>query len=343
MSIAAILSTRSYLKESFYHLIYEWEDDLAHRLNVPIMTGRPLFRRLLYNKLTRSLLTTIGSGTVEQANNWVERANIFRPSNGYYLVFELGVNTQPNFSTSSKAIPAFIDLWKQTDLNEFHKIYGGCPLVLISSLETVNYIKSQGSELKIAHFPLSLSDRYKAAPSKVYKKEYDILLAGRTNPVLTSYLHEFVAKNPDVEFLSQQEIAGETYYVSNKRGTIGRFQTRDEYIQLLRTSKISFYSTPGIDGGEKRTGGFNPVTPRFLELLSAQCLLIGRYPDNEETRFYQLNEVCPSVESYLEFEQLMQQYLAQGQVPLAQYESILEKHYTSRRATQLLELTSQLK
>ncbi len=48
------------------------------------------------------------------------------------------------------------------------------------------------------------------------------------------------------------------------------------YINLLRASKISFYSTPGIDGGEKRTGGFNPVTPRYLELLSAQCQLLGK-------------------------------------------------------------------
>ncbi|GAA4495782.1 hypothetical protein GCM10023172_08020 [Hymenobacter ginsengisoli] len=254
----------------------------------------------------------------------------------------MGVNIEPNFSTSEKAIPAFIDLWKQTDITAFQRTYRDCPLVLVSSLEAVAYLKEQGCRLNLAHFPLSLSDRYKAETGKVYTKKYDVVLAGRTNPVLSTYLQEFSNKHPTVEILRQQEVDGVFCYVSNLSGKVSEFKTREEYIELLRATKISFYSTPGIDGGEKRTGGFNPVTPRYLELLSAQCLLLGKYPDNEETRFYQLSEVCPNVASYAQFEDLMLSYLKQSEAPLDLYESILQKHYTSCRAALLQKLIHEL-
>lgn len=325
-------------------MIYEWEDDLSVRLGVPVLNALPVFRKLFINRFSRKVLALAGADALLGASNLVERTNVLRPSKGYYLVFELGVNTEPNFSTSSKAIPAFIDLWKQTDLPAFERIYQNCPLVLISSLETLVYLQTKGCKLNLAHFPLSLSDRYKAAPNTIYEKKYDILLAGRldvrTSQTLRDYLQTFIQKYPDVEFLYQQEIDGKFCYVSNQRGMIGEFQTREEYIQLLRASKISFYSTPGMDGGDKRTGGFNPVTPRYLELLSAQCLLLGRYPDNEETRFYELDRVCPNITSYAHFEKTIMGYLKQKAVPLEIYDSILQKHYTSVRAKQLQSLVA---
>jgi hypothetical protein len=347
MSLAAVLSTRSYLKAPLYHLIYEWEDDLAAKLQVPILDSIPPFRRFFMNRLSRKLLVKGGQKAFAAVNNLVEAANVFRPSNGYYLVYELGANTEPNFSTSHKAIPAFIDLWKHTDWKQFAQLYRSCPLVFISSLETLEHMKSIGCPLNLAHFPLSLSDRYRAAPGTVYKKKYDILLAGRldirTSQILRDYLQQFAQKYPKVEYLYQQEIAGEFHYVSNQRGPIGKFQSREAYIGLLQDSKISFYSTPGMDGGEKRTGGFNPVTPRYLELLNAQCLLLGRYPDNEETRFYEVNRVCPNITSYEEFEKTVLQYLEQDTAPFALYDEILQKHYTSQRAIQLEAILSELK
>ena len=342
MNISGILSTRSYLKNSFYHLVYEWENDLAASLTVPILNAIPTFRKLFINRVSRKLLVGISRNALATANNVVEAVNVFRPTKGYYLAFEMGVNKGPNFSTSSKAIPAFIDLWKQTDLAALQRTYQACPLVLVSSLEALEYLNTQNCQLNIAHFALSLSDRYRAAQGHKYEKKYDIVLAGRTNSVLSGYLDIFSKQYPAVEIVRQQEINGTLTYVSNRRGEIGRFDSREEYIQLLRAAKVSFYSTPGIDGGEKRTGGFNPVTPRYLELLSAQCLILGRYPDNEETRFYELDKVCPNVNSYEQFETLLKGYLTADIVPLAVYENILKQHYTSCRARQLSALVRAL-
>ena len=345
MKISSILTSRTFEKNPSFHLLYEWEDDLSIDLAAPVIDAKPFYRKALINRYTKKIVSTLGERSFERLNEIVESPNPLRSAGKSNLVFELYVATEPNFSTSSRAIPILVDFWKHTDLKLFYHTYRHCKLILVSSLEAFNFLKANSCPLNIAHFPLSLSDRYRLQPEQIYPKLYDILLAGRlnirTNQILRNYLEEFIIKFPEVEYLYQKEIDGEFYYISNKRGAIGKFQSREDYMRLLRASKVSFYSTPGLDGGEKRTGGFNPVTPRYLELLSAQCLLLGRYPKNEETDFYELSNVCPNVESYEEFESTLLGYLNQNTSTFTAHREILEKHYTSCRAQQLLELLRQ--
>ncbi len=340
MQISKILSCRSFQDWPSYDLVFEWEDDLANELSVPIENINSVvkvlwYRRVLYNRYSRKLFGLFSSNSFDDFC-----AKIF-PQNDFNLCFELSASSGPSVSTSRTSIPVIIDFWKHTDLNNFYEVYKNCKLVLVSSLEVVNFLKIKGCPLPLLHFPLSISDRYKLDPALLHAKQYDILLAGRTNEVLLTYLQEYSVKYPEIEFLRQENIDGELHYVSNKKGVIGKFHTRKEYMDLLRASRIGFYSTPGIDGGEERTGGFNPVTPRFLELLSAQCLVLGRYPDNEETAFYELDKVCPNITTYADFECVINDYLNHAVVPIDEYQNILQKHYTSCRAKQLIEIIKQ--
>lgn len=341
MRIAAILSSRAFEHNPNYQIIFEWEDDLGRDLVAPVLDAKPLYRKALINRATKQVINKLGANALAGLNNTVEQFGARRRP-GLNLVFELYVATEPNFTTSAHAIPLLVDFWKHTDLAGFYHTYRDCKLVLVSSLEALNFLKENGCPLPIEHLALSLSDRYQLKPDVTYTKEYDVLLAGRlnirTNQTLRDYLERFVQKYPATEYLYQQEIDGEYYYVSNQRGTIGKFQTREDYMKLLRASKISFYSTPGLDGGEVRTGGFNPVTPRYLELLSAQCLLLGRYPDNEETNYYELKRVCPNIENYETFEKTMLGYLQNEAPDFTVHREILDKHYTSCRAEQLIHL-----
>jgi hypothetical protein len=343
MHISAVLTSRAFEHNPNYQLIFEWEEDLGRDLGIPVLDAKPLYRKALINRTTKQVVRHLGSRTLDRLNNAVERYSARRRT-GLNLVFELYVATEPNFTTSVQATPIMIDFWKHTDLTKFYHTYRRCKLVLVSSLEALNFLKENKCPLPIEHLGLSLSDRYRLQPETRYQKEYDILLAGRldvrTNQHLRNYLERYVQQHPATEYLYQQEIDGEYYYVSNQRGTIGKFQTREDYVRLLRASKVSFYSTPGLDGGEKRTGGFNPVTPRYLELLSAQCLLLGRYPDNEETRYYELTKVCPNITSYEEFEETMRGYLSQQDHSFDTHREILAKHYTSCRAQQLEKILS---
>jgi hypothetical protein len=337
MHLSNILSVRFHETLASYQVIYEWEDDLSKHLGVPITNALPVSRRAIFNKHTRRIVSPLGPVAAERLNELAELHKIVRKGNGLNLVFELHNQTIHNFSTSSRSIPVMIDLWKTTDFNLFFRLYRNCKLVLISSLETFNYLKSIDCPLNIAHFPLFLADKYKLLPGTRYPKTYDIVLAGRSNPVLSSYLDAFIAKFPEVEIVSPVETASGTQYVSNKKGIIGKFENRSDYMNLLRSGKISFYSTPGIDGGEKRTGGLNPVTPRFLELLSAQCLLLGRYPQNEETEFYELKDVCPNVGSYEVFEETLLNFLHNKQPDFSHHQRILNKHLSQGRAKLLLQ------
>jgi hypothetical protein len=342
MNISAILSSRSFEQNPNYHLIYEWEEDISATLSIPIINAKPLYRKIIINRHTKKLIARLGINALEETNNLVSAMGKDAAKQNVSFVFELYVGTEPDFATSAVSIPLMIDFWKNTDLEQFYATYRNCKLIFISSLEAFNFLKQHNCPLPIEHVGLSLSDRFRLDEKTIFAKKYDILLAGRlnirTNQVLRDYLEKFVVRFPKTEYLYQEEINGEYYYVSNQQGVIGKFHTRDAYINLLRASKISFYSTPGIDGGEKRTGGFNPVTPRYLELLSAQCLLLGKYPRNEETEFYELERVCPNIESYEAFETVLLGYLAQEHPSFVTHREILNKHYTSSRACQIAEI-----
>jgi hypothetical protein len=346
MRIVNILSTRAYELSPPFHLIYEWENDLAAELRVPVLDAKPLSRKIFINRYTKLLYQRLGSATHERIDDALQRLHpAMRGRDAYSLAFELYPASEPNFTTSSKTIPLLIDLWKPptpAGAQDFGRTYRRCPLVLISSLEALEYMQEHRCPLNLAHLGLSLSDRYRLRPETHYEKKYDILLAGRlnirTNQVLRDHLERYVQRYPDTEYLYQQEIGGEYYYASNKTGVIGKFQGREEYINLLRASRISFYSTPGIDGGEIRTGGFNPVTPRYLELLAAQCRLLGKYPDNAETRFYELHRVCPNITSYEHFEDVLRGYLQDKNPNFDDHCAVLDKHYTSVRAKELQQI-----
>jgi len=205
---------------------------------------------------------------------------------------------------------------------------------LVSSLEAYNYLKKEQIPLNIAHFPLSLSDIYKLTKEIRFEKKYDLLVAGRENPVLDAYLSTYVSKYPDFEYIFRKMEGGKFIYHSNKTGAIGEFGTREEFLKLLRTSKCAFYSTPGIDGDEARTCGFSPVTPRFFEFIAVKCFIIARYPDNDETRFFECNSITPNIESYEKFEKTLNGYLASKDIPDS-YIPYLDKQYTSERITLL--------
>jgi hypothetical protein len=107
-------------------------------------------------------------------------------------------------------------------------------------------------------------------------------------------------------------------------------------MDLMRKSRIGFYATPGIDGGEIRTKGFNQVTPRFLELLSCECHVIARYKNNPDTDYYELSKFSTNINSYETFENTMN-WARNNPIDKNKYVEYLEKHYTSERV-QLLKM-----
>jgi hypothetical protein len=337
LKIKGILSNRFHETWVSWDLVHEWEDDFADYFKIPMQSDkftRKIHECIILNRISKRILGRIPETLVQ----YLDSMPIFGSGGDKFLIFDMYPRSSyyGHMSTRRNSIPVIIDFWKQTDLPAFYRAYRNCALILISSLEVYNYLQRNACPLKIVHLPLSLPDRHKMV--SVPKKIYDVVLPGRYNPVLTNYMLEFESKYPDVEWVIRTTVDNEMQYKSNKRGLLGSFYKRSEYLKLISEGRIAFYSTPGMDDGFKRTGGFNPVTPRYLELLNAKCLMLGRYPHNEETDFYEVEKVCPRVESYEEFEKVLLQHLNASNPNWDTYSSILDKHWTSRRLALLEEI-----
>jgi hypothetical protein len=321
MKLKGILSYRKQSSWVSYHLVYEWEDYLSQALCIPIKSIRSL---TLINSLVgrfRLLLTLY-----QIVKKWILK------NQDYYLYFVLSVSDESRpIISHKKIIPVIIDFFVSPScFLRFYENFKEYDLVLISNYDAYNQLKKANIPLNIAHFPLSLSNIYTLTGDTIFEKKYNLLVAGRENPVLSNYLNIYLSKHPNFEYIYRKLENGRFTYLSNKTGVIGEFGTRNDFVQLIRASKCVFYSTPGIDGGEQRTKGFNPLTPRFLEFVAAKCFIIARYPDNDDARFFELKSITPSIGNYEEFENVLEEYLKKQDTP-KEYVSYLKKHYTSER------------
>jgi len=333
MHLKKIYTERFYNNWPTWPLIYEWEDIFADFFKLELADCMKAAVTTFYlDKILRYISRKIFSD-----NRLLIFADKFI-SKRTALYFELLPRSSFYFTGSKNTIPIIIDFSRNTDLQLFYNAYKNCKLVLIANLQAYNYLKSFNCPLNIYHLPQSISDKYRINPGSHFKKSFDLIIPGRVDSVLLEFLKAYEIKFPDIEYLYRENINGEFFYVSNKTSVRYRGQGREEYMDLLKASKAALYSTVGIDGDAARTGGFSPVTPRFLEMVSAGCHIIARYPVNEETQFFDLEKFCPSCENYLLFENELLKALLPGGPDLKFYESYLAKHYTSERAKQLKQI-----
>jgi hypothetical protein len=322
MKLKRILTDRHFQNWPSWHIVYEWENELSNSLNLPLKNSPLIKNHFIYRNFKR-IDNKLFKGKLDFFLN-----SILVSKCEYSLYFEMFLQYHKRFSSSRKVIPVIVDFWEKSNIELFKRIYADCPFLLITSLEVLNFLKENHIKNKLIHFPMSLPSIYKLMPNQIFEKKYDIVLGGRINVVLLDYLKQYEILHPEIEYLHQIQHEGELYYVSNKRGIVGNFHTRSEYMNLIKSAKVAFYSTPGMDGGEKRTNGFNPVTPRFFELLSAGCHVIARYPKNIETDYYKLETICLSVTSYADFENQLNIALI-ADPPTKKNAEYLNNHYTT--------------
>lgn len=311
-----ILTRRNYAKRHNLDIVYEWEDVLSDTCKANLTYAYKYGDKLMRLKIPFP---------------WIY-------GNEITFCFQMQPDRYGRYN-SKNIIPLIIDFYIKDpkELNDFYKNYSKCPVVLISSQEAFNFLKESKCPLPIEHLPLSLSDKYAFKENTTIPKTYDIVWFGRYNPVLYGFLKQYAEEHPDLYYVYRKN---KGYYTS--RGEyLGELQTRSEYIELLRKSRIGLYHTPGLDGGEERTHGFNQVTPRFLEMIACGCHVLARYADNADTRFYQLSDFCPHIDRYEQFGNLVEERLSQP-INAKRYAQYMCKHYTSTVGAQLIEIIKRL-
>ena len=169
-----IISKRNRNHELYFHIVYEWEDCLGNLLNIPVKSEG--IWTVMTNKACKQLHFPVTHTFDLLTTNITKK--IFR--------FDLTARQNDDVYNNNKYISCIIDYYlRENQYDEFLKAYNRNALVLISSREVYEYLVSHNCPLPIEHFPLSIPKYY--WQDSYFKKEYDLVMCGRQNPVLERY------------------------------------------------------------------------------------------------------------------------------------------------------------
>lgn len=318
--LAKIQSQRAYANYPSYKIVYEWEDIIAKELNIPIKKEW-VFKFKFFRRFEKNGLTELYHSLI--------------PKRDLKLRFVMQARAKRQCILDCNTIPVIIDFWlEEDDLEGFNTAYKHCPLILVTSAEIVEFLKNNNCPLPIEHWPLSYPDIYKMDVETLKDKIYDFCILGRPNPFFLRLLDEYCSSHPDFTYIHSEGTEQNRSYLDHNGNIIAIDYGRQSYLDMISKTKISCYTTPGLDEAKKITGRFNQVTPRLFEMLTNGCSVIGHYPNNADTRYYQLDNLIPNVNNYDEFERALDSLRSK---PLDFYRiaAYMEKHYTSTRVEML--------
>ena len=318
MRINQVLTNRNQSNGKDYGIVNEWEDIFSEVLGVPLYYDNWKKRdKLLFWKFP-----------------WF--ATLFQ-TNVPTFMYVMLPTASPHGNNKRNIIPCMIDFYSREDkeLRDFYSRYDKNPIVLISSREAYDFLISVRCPLNIKHLPLSISDKYRVCSSTRFAKRYDVVMLGRQNIILQDYLKLYSQSHKDLTYVYGEKEGRYFRYYDDCGKDLGCLTSREDYMRLMRLSRIGLYSTPAMDGGRTDTNGFNQVTPRFLEYIVNGCHVISRYPRNSDTEYFELDTMSTKIETYDDFEAAMDK-LRFSEVDMDKYSRYLEKHYTSVRVKTLM-------
>lgn len=315
MKLESIITTRNYNAWPSWDLVYEWENMISNKLGLPFYYEKEVMNNRYLKRIPFLL-------------------QLFQTPQTAFR-FDMTPNLHSQVNNRANIIPCIVDFFlREKQLKNFCNCYNKNKIVFVSSREVYDYLKSVNCPLNIQHLALSISDIYRIDATTRFEKNYDLVLMGRQNPVLKTFVDEYAAKHKEFRYVYRILKDGVFNYYTSDGICLGDINTREKYIKLMQSARVGLYSTPGIDGGEVRTNGFNQVTPRFLELIACGCHVLARYKNNSDTKYYELEKFSPIISTYDEFENAMDLRLRTN-VCMKDYSDYLSKHYTSIRCQEL--------
>ncbi len=236
-------------------------------------------------------------------------------------------------------LPVFCDIWAE-EIDVLLRMTQNLKLFYVTSRDVFNLVKAKSPSSNVRYMPLSVSDKYHSENFAAYREKYiDVFMPGRGNPVLHEYMLKYSAEHPNIKYAYRTEFV---YKRGNLecRSTDGSIclplNTREDYMYVLSSAKVSLVGCSGIDNARPGTNGICFVTPRFYESAILGCALIGRYPDNQEFTELNMRRYCPNITSYEHFCEALEHALAQSPEELyAQNRDFISNSLTSKRAEQI--------
>ena len=334
MKVERILTSRRYLREHYWQIVWEWEDQLVRDLQVPLCHNL-VCSRLLHILWQRVLRRSLSSFPMTHD---AMLAFVMRPD--YW---------DANLAGKETVIPVIIDFWfrEKSEFHDFEARYADNPVTLITSREVFEKVRSECPMLRVLHWPVSLPDKWIAAEF-AFEKKWDCVVVGRPNLVLNSWLDRYSKEHPDFTYVYNRRTASVSCdYFSSRGEHIGNaFKSRESYFNLLRASRVGLYSTPSMDDSRMQfkgvaSNGYNQVTPRFLEYIASGCHVIARYNDNPDTKYFEMNRLASHTTTYEDFARKMD-FARTHIVDNRLYAAYLKKHSTSSRVELLNKMLQEI-
>ena len=331
--IGEVLSRVDASGELFRDVCYEWEEEVAKYLDVPIrQVIVPSQKPDSILARSKNFIKKIFPAVVRIKRKAVSLA-LKQDVNGSLSVCFLMFTYEMPVCNGSNCIPIFLDVWSELDVQEVVRFTKNSQLFYVTSRDVYNRVKAISPQSNVHYMPLSIADKYHSPNFAAYRnKTIDVLHSSRKNPVLHEYMTRYVSKHSGLDYVYKEN--GE--YISTLRGNIGRCPSRADYMNLIASAKVCLVGCSGIDGSRADTNGICFPTPRFYESAVSGCALIGRYPDNQEFRELNISRYCPNITSYDQFTRELERALSQTPEELyAQNRDFILNSLTSKRAEQI--------
>lgn len=304
-----------------HKIVFEWEEILAQQLNLKIRRGN-WFVDKYHRAFEKYDLTSLYHALCIKKSLKLD----------FIMCAQLYKKCEYNKNT----IPVIIDYWlDDKEIPAFTEVFKNCPLVLLTNKEVYDILKENKCQLNIEHWPLSFPDYYELKKKDIPDKQYEFTVIGRPNPFFIRLLDKYCENHSDFTYLMNNGEINNRKYINHLGEVVADGNTREDYLNMIKRTKISCYTTPGMDEAKSDTSRFNQVTPRLFEMLANGCMVIGHYPQQgADVLWYELDKIIPNVNNYDEFEKILDSM----RVSTFDYDyvkSFLDKHYTSKRAMML--------
>lgn len=314
MRIEALITNRRNNRDAYMDLVYEWEDEFKKALNVPFWYERNYRGKRIVMKCL---------------DCFPFMSFLVRTSKCAFL-FEMSDYRTDCLLNEKNFVSCVVDFYLNESLESFVNKHNRNRILFVTSRQAYDFLSAKNLPFVVEHLPISLPTKYKIKLETKLEKKYQLIIAGRPNPVLNSYVEEYAKRYPDFVYVKRMIQDGHYIYMTSREEIIGSADSREEFLGLLRQAKVGLYTTSGMDNDKEQTNGYHQVTPRFLELLACGCHVIARYERNSDTDFFQMNDYWPSVDSYEQFECQLNKCLSKDP-DMEFYSNYLSKHYTIER------------
>lgn len=277
-----IVSSRRIYQKVFWQIVYEWENDFAAAGGIPISKINTFYksipRKIYYHDLFYPYLPKSRSKVKKLI---------------YFMTAPYGFN----FYSSPDYVPIIIDAWKP----DLERIINYCKyneIVFVGSLEATIELRNRGFN-KVHYLPVSIPKKYKQDVSP--EKDIDLISYGRQHLYMYNWINElFNYKNFHIVKI-EVNANGNYNATSNLSGFLGNIISRSDLMSLIKRSRYSLVSSTGNDLTNtinyNYTGGFSPITPRFLECAVNYTTGIGVWPSNPDFSEFNFESIGMQVKS----------------------------------------------